>query len=410
MRASWRRGLIAVVAVGVVGAGLAHAFRPQPVPADFATADRGELVVTVDEEGRTRVRDVYVVSTPVAGRVMRIEKEVGDTVTAGDTLLATVQPSEPSFLDLRSRRRAEAEIKAAEAALALAKAELARARAELEFAGSDLARARPLAQRGAISTREYERYQLEVKTRAAAVDTAEAAVKVRESELDTARAMLITPDITVREPDGAATCCVDIYPPVDGRILKIMQESENVVIAGTPLMEIGDLNQLEVVIDLLSSDAVRVAPGAEVMIERWGGGDMLRGSVRRVEPYGYTKVSALGIEEQRVDVVVDFTGPTARWRSLGHGYRVEARIAVWRGEDVVRAPVSALFRQGGDWTVFVVDEDDRARERRITIGHRNTRHAEVLTGLEKGERVVVYPSDRVADGVRLVARPGGVSR
>lgn len=405
MRTAWRRGLVAAGAVVLIAAGLGYAFQPRPVPADLATVDRGQLLVTVDEEGRTRVRDVYVVSTPVAGRVLRIQAEAGDVVEAGQTRLATVEPSEPSFLDIRRRRQAEAEIKAAEATLSLANAELARAQAELDFARSDLARAQPLAARGAISVRELERYQLEVRTRQAQVRTAEATVRVRASELETARAMLISPDQKVaRKADDAASCCVDIRAPVNGRVLKVMQKSEAVVAAGTPLLEIGNLDDLEVVVDLLSSDAVRVQPSTDVLIERWGGGDLLHGRVRRVEPYGYTKVSALGIEEQRVDVIIDFTGQPEEWQSLGHGYRVEARIVVWRGEDVLRVPVSALFRQGGDWVTYVVDADNRARLRRVSVGHRNAEYAEIAAGLEEGERVVVYPSDRVIDGARVTAR------
>jgi HlyD family secretion protein len=400
VQASRRRALFAIAAGLAVAAGLVYAFWPQPLPVDLAVVARGPLRVSVDEEGETRVKDVYVVSAPVAGRLLRIDGEVGDEVVAGQTVVATLQEAEPEFLNLRARRQAEAEVKAAEAALTLAQAEVQSAEAELEFARSDLTRAQALAGRETIAARTLDRAELEVKTRTAALASARAELQVRQSELETARAALIEPGI---DPITGRGGFVELRAPVSGRILRIPDESERVVEAGTPLLEIGDPGHLEVVVDLLSQDAVRVEPDAPVMIEDWGGGNVLRGRVRRVEPYGFTKVSALGIEEQRVNVIVDFVDPAAARRSLGHGYRVMARIIVWQGDDVLTLPVGALFRQGGDWAVYV-DEDGRATQRAVTIGHRNSLHAEVLDGLQPGETVVLHPSDRVGDGVRIVAR------
>jgi HlyD family secretion protein len=392
---------------GVLLAGaLIYVFWPRPVPVDLGAVTRGTVRVTVGDEGRTRVKEIYVVSAPITGRARRIEIHVGDPVVADETLLATIQETQPTFLDVRSKSKAQAEVKAAEAAKALAQAEVARAKAELEFARTDLNRARSLAARGNISQRALDRAELEVKTREAALATAEASLRVRIFEFETALAALIEPGQGAALADVETRCCVKVLAPVNGRVLRVLHESEGVVEAGTPLIEIGDPRELEVEVDLLSSDAVNVVEGAEVEIVRWGGDETLAGRVRRVEPYGFTKVSALGIEEQRVNVIIDFTDPPERWRPLGHGYRVETRIVVWRGDGVLKLPLSALFRDGDAWAVFVLD-DGRARLRHVDLGRTNSLEAQVLDGLEEGEQVVLYPSDRVFDNVRIVARPLG---
>ncbi len=393
--------LYAVVAIAVA-AGLVYAFWPQPVPVDTAAIPRGELVVTIDGDGRTRVREVYVVSAPVPGRVLRIERHVGDAVVARETLLATIHPSDPAFLDRRARAQAESAAKAAKAGFALAEAELARAVAELDFAQAELARAERLAARGTVSQSDLDRARLTVRTAKAAVATAEATVEIHRFELETAQAGLIEPGGIGDSADGQS-CCVDVFSPVNGRVLRVINESETVVAAGTPLVEVGDAKDLEVVVDLLSSDAVRVAEGAPVVIEDWGGRTVLSGRVRRVEPTGFTKVSALGIEEQRVNVLIDFTDPPEQWRDLGHGYRIEAHIVVWRGEDVLILPLGALFRDGDRWAVFVAD-GGRAHLRHVDIDHSDGRRAQITSGLSEGERVILHPSDLIADGVRVVPR------
>lgn len=403
MRLAARRGLIWSVVGVLLAAGLAYAFWPEPVPVDLAAVGRGALRVTVDEEGRTRVKEVYVVSAPVAGRMQRVEVHVGDEVAAG-AVIAVIEPTEPTFLDVRTRTQAESAVRAAEAGKALADAELARARAELDFAQADFERAKKLADRGTISQRALERAELDVKTREAELRTAEAAVKVKTFELQTARAQLIAPGAPGAPGNEETVCCVDVRAPVGGRVLRVLHESESVVPAAEPILEIGDPRDLEIEVDLLSRDAVRVREGAPVLIEDWGGDATLAGRVRRVEPYGFTKISALGIEEQRVNVIIDFTDPPERWRPLGHGYRVETRIVVWQEADVLKVPLGALFRRGDDWAVFV-ESEGRARLRRVAIGHGNSREAEVLDGLAEGERVVLHPSDRVGDGARLIARP-----
>ena len=391
----------AVVALAVV-AGLVYAFLPQPVPVDLAPIEKGELVVTIDGDGRTRVREVYVVSAPVPGHVLSIDRHVGDAVVANETVLATIEPTDPAFLDRRARAQAESVAKAAEAAFALAEAEQARAVAELEFAEAELARAERLATRGAVSQRDLDRAKLTVRTAKAALATAEATVEIRRFELESARAGLIEPGASGGESDGRL-CCVDVVAPVSGRVLHVVHESESVVVAGTPLVEIGDSRDLEVVVDLLSSDAVRVAQGDEVAIEDWGGRDALSGRVRHVEPTGFTKVSALGIEEQRVNVLIDFTDPPERWRDLGHNYRIEAHIVVWRGEDVLKLPLGALFRDGDRWAVFVA-ESGRAQLRHVEIDHSNGRQAQITAGLSDGDTVILHPSDLIMDGVRIVPR------
>ena len=385
----------------ILAAALVYAFRPQAIPVDLAVIERGMLTVTIDGDGQTRVREVYAVSAPVPGRVLRIERHVGDEVIANKTLLATIEPGDPAFLDRRAHAQAESAIKAAEAAFALAEAEEARALAELDFAQAELKRAEELSKRGNISQRDLDRAKLELRTRSAALSTAKASIEMRRFELETARAALIQPGEGGGE-GGEQACCVDVYSPVDGRILRVIHESEGVVAAGTWLVELGNPADLEIVVDLLSGDAVRVREGAEVMIEDWGGGT-LTGRVRQVEPFAFTKVSALGIEEQRVNVIIDFTEPPEKWQGLGHGYRVDAHILDWRGEDVLKLPLGGLFRDGESWAVFVA-EDGLAKLRHIEIGHGNGREAEVLEGLAEGEAVILHPGDRISDGVRIVSR------
>ena len=295
-------------------------------------------------------------------------------------------------------------MKAAEATLALAQAELNRVRAELTFARSELERARRLVLRNNISKRALDKAGRDVSTGQAAEESATATVRMRRHQLEMARAMLITP--SQKNGKAGGQCCVDVRAPVSGRVLRLIQESEGVIAAGTPLLEIGDPSDLEIVVDLLSSDAVKVREGAAVMIEGWGGEAVLKGTVRRIEPYGFTKISALGIEEQRVNAIIDFAEPRQKWNSLGHGFRVETRIVVWQGENVLKLPLSALFRQGEDWAVFALVAG-KARLRTLTIGRSNQSEAELKDGLAEGDRVVLHPSDRIADGVALVARPAG---
>lgn len=401
MLMTWRRRIgLATVAVVIV-AGLWLAFRPPPVPADMVTIGSGDVVVTVDAEGVTRISEIYEVSAPISGRLMRSALEVGDVVQEGQTV-AAIRPTPPEFLNVRDRSAAQARLRAATAAKDLAEAEVRRARAELDFARSDLARAERLSETQTVSARDLDRARLEAATKDAAVLSAEANLAVRREEVESARAVLIEPDSPDAHP-GTGDCCVNVVAPEDGRVLAILHKSETVVAAGTPLVRLGDATQLEIVVDLLSSDAVRVSIGDVAAIDRWGGGEPLAATVTRIEPTGFTKVSALGIEEQRVRVVLDFTAPRGAWSALGHDYRVFARIRTDIASDVVSVPVSALFRVGSDWAVFAV-QDGQARLRSVTIGLRNTEVAEVDSGLMPGDSVIVHPSDRIADGVAVVSR------
>lgn len=394
-----RRIFALLLGAGVIAV-IAWALWPQPVPVDVATIGKGPLEVVVEDEGITRIREVYTVSAPIGGKMLRAEREVGDRVVAGKTVVAVIEPTDPTFLDVRTQRVNEAAVEAAQAAVDLAEAQIKQARSQLEFAQGDLRRAEELAARQTISARALEKAKLDVTSAEAAVASAVATLEVRRRELESARARLIQPgDPATR----SASCCIEVRSPIDGLVLRIVAESEQVVPAGAPLIELGDPNDLEIVVDFLSRDAVRIVPGAPARIESWGGETALNARVRRIDPTGFTKVSALGIEEQRVKVLLDFTDPAEKWRQFGHGYRIVARVAVWRGDDVLLVPLGALFRQGENWAVFVV-ADGRARQRLVGIGERNLRAARVLDGLEPGDEVVLHPSDRVHDGVRVQPR------
>jgi HlyD family secretion protein len=386
----------------LVVAAMAWLLRPQPVPVDLATIETGLLRVTVDEEGRTRVRDVYTVAAPIRGRLQRIRAEVGDPVVAGETILARIEPVDPVLLDVRSRREYEAAASAAQAGLALVDAEIERVRAELDLARAELARAEALLRTSTVSRAVVDRRASEARALEAALNEALARRQMRQFELETARARLIQPGDERRLTIAEDGCCVPVTSPVTGVVLAVLEPSETVVDPGRSLIEVGDPRALEVVVDVLSRDAVRISVGAKATIEGWGG-EPLGASVRRIEPTGFTKVSALGVEEQRVNVVLDPAPPLEGWQRLGHGYRVEARIIVFEAADAVRVPLSALFRDGRHWAVFVV-EDDRARLRHLEIGARDRTTAMATEGLAPGEQVVLYPAERIEDGIRLVAR------
>ena len=396
MKLRFRTVFWGVVIVGVTAA-IAWSFMPRPVPADFAEVIRGELVVTVQDEGYTRVREVYSVSAPVGGRLLRVEAEPGDVVAIGETL-ANILPSDPAFLDARSQSEADAALEAAEALLGFARAEVVRAQAEADFARTEMERISTLAERGTVSQGALDRADLQLRSAQAALSTARANVRARIAERDAAAARLMEPG-----DDGDVRGVATVTSPIDGRVLRRLQESETVLQPGTPILELGDPRDLEIVAELLSTDAVRIIEGAAATIEAWGGAPSLSARVRRIEPFGFLKVSALGVEEQRVNVILDLIDPPENWASLGHGFRVEPRIEVWRGEDVVVAPVAALFRLEDGWGCFVV-EGGRASLRAVQLGRTNGLEAEILGGLEPGETLVLYPSDRITDGVQVTGR------
>ena len=382
---------------------LAWLFRAEPIAVDLLTVERGPLEVTISDEGETRVRDVFVVSAPVAGLMRRVELKAGDRVAANETIIARLEPSVPMFLDERAMAEAKANVDAAGAARKFAEAQERRMQAELEFAQSELHRLRALASRQSISQNELDAAERRAKTATAAVAEAQAAMRMRASEYQQARARLLNPAEAKRAVQDCD--CVLVRSPVAGSVLRVLQESEASIAAGTPILEIGDPRNLEIKVDLLSEEAVRVRPGQRVVIDSWGGSAPLRATVRRIEPYGYTKVSALGIEEQRVNVIIDLLEPYETWRRLGHGYRVEPRIVVWESQDTIRVPLSALFRQQGDWAVFV-EKEGRAVLRKVQIDHQNGSQVQIVKGLDVGERVVLHPNERIADGSRIRTRVG----
>jgi HlyD family secretion protein len=373
-------------------------FRPQPVPADLAAVTRGNLRVTVDEEGMTRVRERYVVSAPVAGELQRVELEPGDPVNANRTILATFLPSTPTPLDPRLRAETEARMKALQARRDQARVAIQRARDELAFARAELARQQKLAAGDAISQQQLATFELDVQTKEAQLKAAELALQAAEYELQATRAFL--QQFSSALPRSAAGT-VRLQSPVSGVVLRLLQESETQVPAGTPLIEVGNPDQLEIVSDLLSTDAVKVRPGMPVLIDGWGGEKTLHGRVRLVEPAGFTKISALGVEEQRVNVVIDFEPP--RREKLGDGYRVDVGIVTVERKGVMKIPTSALFRLGDEWAVFAVRDGEAARTS-LEIGERNALEAELLSGLAEGDQVIVHPGETVQDGVAIIPR------
>ena len=383
---------------------LAWAFWPRPEPVDMALVERAPLAVTLDEEGETRVRDRFVVSAPLAGRVLRIELEPGDPVVADETVLATFQPQTPTLLDARSRAEAEAGARAARATLERARADRDRAQAELEFADADVERFRRLAADRIVSDEELESAELAARSRKEALEAAEFATQTARYQLEVARARLLEGSAVGGNPHPESTGSpISLRSPVDGVVLKRLRESEAVVPAGEPLLEVGQAAELEIVADYLSADAVKIRPGNRVLIEEWGGERALEGIVRRVEPSGFMKISALGVEEQRVNVVVDFVDPPEARPGLADGFRVELRVVLWEGEDVLQVPTGSLFRSGDDWAVFAV-ESGRARLRTVEIGRQGGLVAEVLSGLDEGDRVLLHPGDSIEEGLRVGPR------
>jgi HlyD family secretion protein len=390
------RRLILLAILLAVGAGLTWAFWPRPIAVETAAIAARDISVMVEEEGKSRIREVFAVSAPIAGQVLRIDLHPGDKVVKDETVVVSLRPAAPGLLDARLKRVAEAAAASARASMGLAAAEVKQAEAQLTFTQAELDRAERLSRQGTISERALDKARLDVATAAAALDSAKASLTVRERELQRAEAALI-------ENQGSeGPCCTEIKAPATGRVLRVLSESEQVVQAGAPLVEIGDPADIEIVVEVLSRDAVEIRPGAAAVIDNWGG-PPLAARVSRVEPSAVTKVSALGIEEQRVAVILDLAEEAGR-DALGDGFRVVARITVWEGRNLVAVPVAALFRQGGDWAVYTV-ENGRAALRLVELGRRNAAFSEVKTGLAAGEVVILHPSDQMADGVAVVQQP-----
>lgn len=405
MKRWFKRAFSLSVLGGIVG-GLVYAFMPRPVPIDVGNVSRGNLQVSVEEDGRTRIRERYVVSAPLAGRLQRLKWKAGDGITPGQPL-AVIEPTDPALLDARSIAQAEARVKSARSTFDQSSANLDRLRVMLDHSETELARVERLSRENAISRQDLEEKRMIRRMRGEEYRQARHAEDVARFELEVAQAALLR---TRPEMDGTTDAShFEIFaPPLPGSgkmfyVLRLRQESETIVTPGMPLLEIGDPTDLEIEIDVLSSDAVKVRPGAKTLLEQWGGDAPLEARVRLVEPSGFLKISALGVEEQRVNVIADFAYPDQVPETLRDGFRVEARIIVWEQDDVMKVPNSALFRQNEGWAVFRVIEG-RAILRPVEIGRRNGLEAEVLSGLSVGDEVVIHPSDKIRDGVQVVRR------
>ena len=410
--------LVFLLAAAVV-ASLVYAFLPEPVLVDLAVVERGTLRVTVDEDGKTRIREKYVLSAPLAGRLLRIEMDPGDEVGAATTLLATIEPRDPELLDARSIAQAEARVRAASSAYHRSATDWRQAVANQTDAERDLERTRELHRRNAATESELEDAELLLHIRGEDLRSAKHGQDISRFELQQAEAALVRsrpPTETLGEQQSAGEGNGEsqgnannggwnfpIVSPIDGRVLRVFQESAAVVTAGTPLLELGDPTDLEVEIDVLSSDAVKIEPGAEVLLEHWGGEETLAGRVRLVEPSAFTKISTLGVEEQRVNVIVDLVDPPEDRPTLGDAFRVEARIVIAQVTDAQKVPTSALFRVGDEWAVFRI-ASGRAERRIVTVGHQNGLEAEIVEGLQEGDPVIAHPSDKIIDGAQVQQR------
>jgi HlyD family secretion protein len=399
MTAQTRRRIFVISVGTVVLLAVIYGFLPKPVPVEIAKVKRGPLRVTIEEEGRTRVRDRYVVSAPVAGYLRRITLDVGSAVRKGDAV-ASLSPLGSTVIYPRSRAEAEAAVTAAQASYDAAKERARAAAADADYARDRWSRLEKLAKEGYISKDDIDQADSERKKAEANLLSSQAAVSAAQADLEQAKSVLRY--AAAGETDDSREAVI-ARAPVSGTVLKLHRQSAGMVNNGEPLLDIGDPHKLEVKVEVLSADAVKLKSGTRVVFERWGGDKDLEGTVRVVEPAGFTKVSSLGVEEQRVNVIVDLTSPFEVWRRLGDGYRLDATFIIWESNDVLQVPASALFRKGDGWALFAM-EDGRARLHDVTIGKRNGLAAEVEKGLSEGATVITNPDDTLKDGVRVKVR------
>ena len=392
-----RRVAIGAVVVLVLGL-LVYGFWPAATPVSIDEVTRDSLRVTVEEEGETQLRERYVVSAPTTGYLKRVPGEAGDAVRRGE-VLARLATLPAKVLDASDYAAAEAQVRAARAALQRTKEEARGTEAELTYAQDEYRRLQALHEQGTASQQQLDQARVAFQKARAQHRAARQAVEQAQGELEAARSRIGSPNVSAE----ALPSRTSVRSPVSGQILQVHQQSAGVVQAGTPLVTVGDPDSLEVAVDVLSSDAVRITEGTPVELVRWGGGGTLSGQVRVVPPQGRTEISALGVEEQRVEVLVDFTTEPSQRARLGAGYRVVARFVTWAGADVLQVPQSALFRHDGGWAVFAVREG-RARRQPVEVGHRSGLWAEITEGLREGARVVTHPGDQLSDGVRVEAR------
>jgi HlyD family secretion protein len=399
-----KRWLWVIGLAAVAGAGIWWGMRPQPVPVETLALTAKPLRVTVEEEGKTRLRSRYVISAPVAGYLRRLQLKAGETVRAG-AAIATLEPPRPAVLDARTVEQGGARVAAAERALQVAQSRVATqgeqvrsAKAELDYWTQQRQREERLRKSGDVAATRLERTVTDLRRAEAAVAAAERGLATTEAEVEAAKAEVATARAGLRQTARSATGeSIPVVAPAGGRVIRVVRESEGVVGPGEPLVEMGDARAIEVVVEVLSADAVRIAPGMRVLLDRWGGTKVLEARVRLVEPGGFTKISALGVEEQRVRVVADLVSPEGEWAALGDGYRVEAAFVLWEGEKVMQAPANAVFRVGDGWAVFVV-EGGVARRRAVQVGHRSGVAVEILGGVREGETVILHPDESVGEG------------
>ena len=405
-RAKLSRNVLILAALAAIAITLFLAFRPTATEVDLGEVRRGDLTVTIVEEGRTKVSETYMVSTPVAGRLLRVQVHPGDTVIKRETIVANMRPINPAVLDSRTREQASAAVNGALAALRVAQADLNAVISAEELANLDFERTKSLFERGISSEVALQRARSALETNQAKLETAKASIQMREAEVANAQANLMGFDeLGMENINGNAQGDeIPLYSPIDGKILRVLQESETTLPVGAPIMEIGDIaSGLEVEVELISSDAVQVTIGDRVILRDWGGSNDLQGKVRRIDPYGVTKYSALGVEEQRVRVEITLLTPSQDRPTLGHGYRLEAAIIIWQAADILTVPANALFREQGQWSVFV-EENGIALMRPVEVGKSNGIHSEVISGLVAGEKVVLYPSAAIENGGTITAR------
>lgn len=407
MKAPTSRTLIIAGGLAAVAAFFAFAFWPRAVLVEMAEIKRGPMTATIDEEGKTRIKERYVVSAPVAGRLMRLDIETGDEVVGGETIVVRMTPALPAALDIRTEEQAKAAVDAARAALTLAKAEERRAMADAAYVEEEYARAKALFQSEIVAKQALDRARSARASAVAARDAAAATVVMRNAELERAEKTLMQPAFNDAGETAEASKTLElisIKAPASGHVLRIFQESEATIQAGSPILEVGDPHtDLEILVELLSTDAVKVSPGDAVIIDKWGGDETLAGVVERVEPFAFTKVSALGVEEQRVNTIIKLSDLRIDIEKLGHGFRVEARIVVWSDDDALTAPASALFRNESGWAVYKA-VNGRARLTTVDIGRNNGIEAEIKGGLAEGDLVAVFPSGEIRDGARIAPR------
>ncbi|MEJ6395922.1 HlyD family efflux transporter periplasmic adaptor subunit [Gymnodinialimonas sp. 2305UL16-5] len=390
---------LSLAGAAVLGGLVWVAFRNDPVPVDLIEVRLAPMVITVDATGETRIRDVFEVASPITGTALRAPVSVGDRVVAGETIVARVEPVSPSLLDARTRAQAEAAVAEARASLEVAHSDLTRSEEEAAFAQTQFDRTQSLLERGVTTMTQMETVTQQLAIANAGVAAAQSRIAMAQGTLERSEAALLGPGSNGMDED----CCVDLVAPADGVVLSIATISEHPVLPGAPLLAIGDPGDLEIVADLLSTDAVRLGAGTPAIVERWGGPSALNATLVEIEPVGQTQVSALGIEEQRVDVVFDIDTPSEDRPGLGHGYSVFMRVVEWESDSALQVPLGALFRQGDEWALFVV-EGNIAMERRVTLGRRGDRTAEILDGLSPGDLIVTHPSDAVVDGTRVIDR------